>query len=146
MDKHKIKEETASQRSLTMAAVKSRGNLSTEIKMLRLLRANKLTGWRRHIKIEGTPDFAWPKKKVALFVDGCFWHKCPHCFRGPKSNKPYWEKKIKSNEIRDRRTNRVLRSKGWTVIRIWECQIEQSNTVKRLRKAINQSESPKIQQ
>jgi len=125
------------QRSKTMAAVKSRGNASTELKMRRLLRANKLNGWRRHVDIIGTPDFSWPNKKVALFVDGCFWHKCPHCFRKPKSNLDYWGNKIKSNKARDQRINKSLKQAGWNVIRVWECKIDQPGTIAKVKKALH---------
>lgn len=137
MGKHKITaKESKAQRSKTMAAVKSRGNLSTELKMRKLLRVNKLAGWRRQADIVGTPDFAWPKEKIALFVDGCFWHKCPHCFRQPKSNMNYWIRKIESNKKRDRRVNKVLRLGGWKIIRVWECKISQRGTIGRIRKAL----------
>jgi DNA mismatch endonuclease (patch repair protein) len=106
-----------------MSSVKSRGNVSTELKMLSLLRANKLSGF---------------KKKIALFVDGCFWHKCPHCFRGPKSNLAYWKRKIGLNRKRDLNVNKYLRSMGWTVIRVWECQISRQETIMRIRKALHE--------
>jgi DNA mismatch endonuclease Vsr len=121
-----------------MSSVKSRGNVSTELKMLSLLRANKLSGWRRHANITGKPDFSWFKKKIALFVDGCFWHKCPHCFRGPKSNLAYWKRKIGLNRKRDLNVNKYLRSMGWTVIRVWECQISRQETIMRIRKALHE--------
>jgi len=134
-----VAKESKAQRSKTMAAVKSRGNASTELKMQRLLRVNKLTGWRRHLDIVGMPDFSWPNKKVALFVDGCFWHKCPHCFRKPKSNIEYWTKKIESNKKRDRRINKALRQAEWNVIRVWECEISQRKTIERIRKELHEN-------
>lgn len=117
-----------------MSSVKSYGNASTELKMLALLRANKLSGWRRHASIAGKPDFSWLKKKVALFVDGCFWHGCPHCYRKPKSNIAYWKNKVEQNRKRDLKINRYLRSKGWAVIRVWECQISRKATINRIKK------------
>lgn len=129
----------SAQRSKIMAAVKSRGNASTELKMRRLLRANKLSGWRRHLEITGTPDFSWSKKKVALFVDGCFWHKCPHCFRKPKSNLSYWDNKVESNKARDRRINKNLQLAGWRVVRVWECKIDQPITIVRIRKVLHEN-------
>ena len=125
-------------RSRYMAAVKSAANFSTEIKMARLLHENGLSGWRRYAPLPGTPDFYWPKKKIALFVDGCFWHGCPHCYQTPKSNVNYWTEKVANNKKRDRRVNSALRTKGWTVIHIWECQLNKKPNycVRRVRTAI----------
>ena len=113
-----------STRSRYMAAVKSKGNLSTEIKIAHLLRSEMFRGWRRHLRnIPGTPDFSWPSEKVALFVDGCFWHGCPKCYKAPETNQIFWSEKILSNKKRDRRVNRILRHSGWKVARVWECRI-----------------------
>ncbi|MDG6923161.1 MAG: DNA mismatch endonuclease Vsr [Nitrososphaerota archaeon] len=73
--------------------------------------------------VYGNPDFANGVSKIALFIDGCFWHICPKHYVQPKSNSKYWENKAKLNKIRDRVVDRTLRSRGWTVIRIWEHQI-----------------------
>jgi DNA mismatch endonuclease, patch repair protein len=109
--------------SRTMSAIRSRGNRSTEQRFARLLRAARITGWRRHVKLAGTPDFAFSREKVVVFVDGCFWHSCPlHC-QLPKRNPLYWEAKLRRNRARDRRISRTLRSEGWSVIRIWEHQV-----------------------
>ena len=120
-------------RSRYMAAVKSRDNESTERRMLRLLRQHRLSGWRRHHPVHGTPDFCWPKKKIALFVDGCFWHGCPSCYRTPKSNVKFWVAKVNGNRKRDRRVNRALRTEGWTVLRVWECQLDKRRTIARIK-------------
>jgi len=71
---------TPTARSSVMSRVRGRGNKVTELKLLALLRQNKITGWRRHLRLPGKPDFAFPKKKVSVFVDGCFWHGCPKCY------------------------------------------------------------------
>lgn len=123
-------------RSRLMARVKSRGNISTEQAIVFILKANALCGWRRHYHIIGTPDFCWPKAKVALFVDGCFWHGCPRCHKLPKTNKRFWRQKVKYNQTHDRKVNCQLRKDGWTVIRIWGCQIMESRTLMRIKKAI----------
>ena len=65
-------------------------------------------------------DIAFTKKKIAVFVDGCFWHSCPQHGTIPKSNRDYWIPKLRENIERDKRTNAELRSDGWYVIRIWE--------------------------
>src|ERR1039458_2367300 len=114
-------------RSEIMAAVRGRGNASTELKTMNLLRENKITGWRRHLPIFGRPDFAFPKARVALFVDGCFWHGCPRCYRAPQSSKAYWRAKIRRNMRRDLRVSRKLRKSGWKVLRVRECQLKKPN-------------------
>jgi DNA mismatch endonuclease (patch repair protein) len=111
-------------RSAIMARVRSRGNASTELRMARLLRAAQLTGWRRHWPVIGRPDFAFPREKVALFVDGCFWHGCPRCYRQPKSSLTYWRGKVTRNRERDRKVSAALRASGWRVVRVWECQLD----------------------
>jgi DNA mismatch endonuclease (patch repair protein) len=74
--------------------------------------------------IIGRPDFACRKRKLAVFVDGCFWHGCPKCYIEPKSNREFWIPKIKRNVKNDRETNKKLRLMGWTIIRIWEHEIK----------------------
>jgi DNA mismatch endonuclease (patch repair protein) len=77
-----------------MAAVRSRGNKETELKLAVILRAARITGWRRHQQIVGRPDFAFRRQHLVIFVDGCFWHGCPlHC-RTPLDNREYWQRKI----------------------------------------------------
>ena len=107
-----------------MAAVKSRGNASTELKAIRIFRENKIVGWRRNAALFGWPDFVFPKSKVAVFVDGCFWHGCPRCYRAPQSSKDYWSAKIVRNMRRDKIVNRQLTRAGWKVIRVKECQLK----------------------
>lgn len=118
---------TKEQRSRNMSAIRSRGNLTTETEFAKLLRKHKVTGWRRHQKgAHGSPDFLFPKAKIAVFADGCFWHGCPkHCIM-PKSNKRYWTPKIARNKARDRAVNAYYRAKGWRVIRTWEHEIKKS--------------------
>jgi DNA mismatch endonuclease, patch repair protein len=111
-------------RSELMSRIRSTGNKSTEEKLLRLLRLHRITGWRRHAKLTGKPDFVWPKLKIALFVDGCFWHG-HNCDNNTtrKQNVVYWRNKILGNRLRDKRVARNLRKKGWSVIRLWECRL-----------------------
>jgi DNA mismatch endonuclease (patch repair protein) len=94
--------------------------------MLSLLKQNKITGWRRHLPLPGKPDFAFPRLKVAVFVDGCFWHGCPRCYTRPKTNRKFWDKKRDDNMARDKRVNRQLRRQGWKVIRIWQHSLQKS--------------------
>ena len=72
------------------------------------------------------PDFANKSKKIALFIDGCFWHKCPRCYKPPKSNKKYWKAKVERNTKRDRYVNRKMKKEGWKVIRFWEHQVKEN--------------------
>jgi DNA mismatch endonuclease (patch repair protein) len=112
------------QRSKAMSKVRSRGNASTELRVMKLFRANGVKGWRRHLPIPGRPDFAFPKAKLAIFVDGCFWHGCPHCYTAPQSSTAFWRTKLAENKARDKTVNRLLRKTGWKVLRIWECQLQ----------------------
>lgn len=115
-----------SHRSHIMKAVKSSGNLSTELKLIRIFRNLKIKGWRRNSKLFGKPDFIFPKLKIVIFVDGCFWHG--HICRKlkPQTNIEYWDSKISKNIKRDKLVTRKLKKSGWTVVRIWECQIKKS--------------------
>ncbi len=119
-------------RSRIMASVRSKGNRSTEQLMAKILRKVGLRGYRRHWKVTGKPDFAWPDRKIALFVDGCFWHGCPKCNRPSKSNVSFWRKKVSSNRKRDQRVSRQLRRRGWRVMRVWECAVESDRTKNRI--------------
>lgn len=110
-------------RSSIMASVKGRGNASTETVFLRLLRREGLSGWRRHLdQLPGRPDFVFKNPKVAVFLDGCFWHGCK-CKCIPVAHRNYWQKKIANNRRRDRVQTRALAAKGWRVIRFWEHQL-----------------------
>jgi DNA mismatch endonuclease (patch repair protein) len=122
-----------------MSRVRSRGNKTTEGRMAALLRSNGITGWRRHAKLPGKPDFVWPKHRIALFVDGCFWHG-HQCGRNltPKNNSELWEKKFAATRRRDTENGRFLRERGWVVVRVWECTLARSPKVcvRRIRAAI----------
>ena len=124
-------------RSKIMASVRTVGG-TTERKMEALLRQNGIRGFRKQWPVAGKPDFAWPKSKVALFVDGCFWHGCPRCDRPSKSNTTFWKSKIVSNRRRDARVARKLRNDGWSVLRVWECRIAEERTVARIMRAVSQ--------
>lgn len=120
---------TKKKRSQVMAAIRSRGNKDTELKLASILRAGDITGWRRHQPIPGHPDFIFPRERLAVFVDGCFWHGCHwHC-RMPRGNRHYWQKKIKRNAVRDKASNKLLRNAGWRVLRIWEHSLRSPQAV-----------------
>jgi DNA mismatch endonuclease, patch repair protein len=124
-------------RSEVMAAIRSKGNKETEQVFAAILRKNGINGWRRHLSIEGKPDFAFPKERVTVFIDGCFWHGCPKHGRNPSSNQDYWRRKLSQNRARDRRVSRRLRTEGWHVLRFWEHDLRHESTVlKKLRKLV----------
>ena len=77
----------------------------------------------------GKPDFLFSKERLAVFVDDCFWHGCPRCYRRPKSNRKFWDAKVDYNRKKDRRFTRQLRAKGWRVWRIWECRLKKPDSV-----------------
>jgi DNA mismatch endonuclease, patch repair protein len=106
-----------------MSKIRGSGNRSTELALIRIFREYKISGWRRNHPLFGKPDFAFPEKKMVVFVDGCFWHGCPKHGNTPKNNRKFWEQKIGANRKRDQRVNRMLRSHSWSVQRIWEHDI-----------------------
>ena len=110
-------------RSLVMSGIRSRGNRSTEMRLISLLRENGISGWRRGYPLVGKPDFVFPKVKQAVFVDGCFWHGCPAHYREPRGNAAFWREKIARNRQRDKSVGRELRRRGWKVLRIWEHEL-----------------------
>jgi DNA mismatch endonuclease (patch repair protein) len=102
-----------------MALVRSRGNKETELRLVAIFRAFRITGWRRHKPLPGKPDFIFPRRRLAVFVDGCFWHGRRWHLRMPKENRPYWRRKINGNMTRDRANTLRLKQAGWRVVRIW---------------------------
>ena len=112
-------------RSSVMAAIRSRGNRSTELTFAAFLRCKRFRGWTVHSKeVVGRPDFYFRMRRVAVFVDGCFWHGCPKCYQAPRQNAEFWARKIGRNRKRDRAVGRLLRRDGIRVIRLWEHDVE----------------------
>ncbi|MBS4895264.1 MAG: DNA mismatch endonuclease Vsr, partial [Gordonibacter pamelaeae] len=102
-----------------------RADTRPELVVRARLRAAGLSGYRLQWKVPGHPDVAWPGKKVALFVNGCFWHRCPHCNLSlPKSNVEYWVVKFARNVERDEQSRAALEALGWKVHVVWECQLK----------------------
>jgi DNA mismatch endonuclease (patch repair protein) len=114
---------TKAKRSAVMSRIRGHGNKDTELALMKLFRQHRITGWRRNQKVFGKPDFIFRLQKIAVFVDGCFWHGCPRCYRKPKSNRKFWENKITRNRRRDREVGRKLRNAGWRVIRFWQHEL-----------------------
>ena len=95
-----------------------------EIVLRKALRGAGLSGYRLHWKVPGRPDIAYPGRKVAVFVNGCFWHRCPVCdLPLPKSNTGFWKAKFEANAERDLRVTHALEADGWIVVTVWECEI-----------------------
>ena len=93
-----------------MQCVRSKGNKSTEIKLIQVFAENGITGWRRNYQVKGHPDFVFPKRKIAVFVDGCFWHGHDCRNTRPSDNQEYWQKKRERN-----------------IQHIWECELKKKN-------------------
>jgi DNA mismatch endonuclease, patch repair protein len=109
-----------------MSANKAK-NTKPELILRRALCKNHLSGYRLHWnKAPGHPDISYPGKKIAIFVNGCFWHRCPYCKPSfPKTHVQFWKKKFKNNVARDQRKNKELCDQGWKVIIAWECRIRE---------------------
>ena len=117
---------TPEKRSEVMSRIRGSGNKDTELRMMALFREHKITGWRRKRRtVFGKPDFVFPKERVAVFVDGCFWHGCPRPKHAPlpENNAEWWAAKLSKNKARDRLVTRTLRKLGWRVLRVWECDL-----------------------
>ena len=128
------------ERSALMAKVRSKGNRSTELKALEALRASGIEGWVQHPPdISGRPDFYFSEERLAVFVDGCFWHACPRCGRIPKTNVVFWSTKITGNRRRDRSVSKALRKHGYRVLRVWEHELREDTWVRRLTRMLGSS-------
>jgi DNA mismatch endonuclease (patch repair protein) len=155
---------TKAKRSEVMSRIRSRGNADTELALVRVFRAHGITGWRRHVQIRVRssggneaqtskggrkdgfrassrrllrvrPDFVFRAARLAVFVDGCFWHACPQHCRMPTGNRAFWRAKLARNQARDRLVTRTLRKAGWRVLRIWEHALHRATTKRGGRKA-----------
>src|SRR6266852_8079876 len=130
---------TTRQRSHCMSRIRGR-NTGPELTLRRALWSLGLR-YRLHRKMPGRPDIVFVKRRVAVFVDGCFWHGCPlHAVR-TKSNGRFWTRKLRKHKERDKEVDEILTSEGWTVMRYWEHQIEQDmgNVIRSVVKAVRRS-------
>lgn len=121
-------------RSEIMHRVQSSGNKSTELKMIDVFHELSITGWRRSYPVKGHPDFVFLAKKVAVFVDGCFWHGHDCRNTHPKDNEYFWASKRERNIQHDIETTAMFEKRGWSVLRIWECELMKTNKAKLLNK------------
>lgn len=127
-----------------MSRIRSRGNKDTEVALAKLFRRGKITGWRKQIEVriqksgvrilKVRPDFVFPKRRLAVFVDGCFWHGCPRHATQPKSNRAFWRRKFAGNQKRDAFQTRILKRHGWRVLRIWEHDLSRKNEARLFRR------------
>lgn len=147
---------SSAKRSEVMAAIRGKGNKSTEEALITAMGKAGITGWRRHIAFTLAkpvsknnapfasqrrrvvrPDFTFRQQRLIVFVDGCYWHKCPLHQTKPKQNAGFWADKLAGNVARDKATNHALRKKGWSVMRIWEHELATADLViRRLRRRL----------
>jgi len=130
----KPKNETVSR---VMSANKAKNTLPEVIFRKKLWNAG-MRGYRlNYKKIPGRPDIVFVSKKMAIFIHGCFWHRCPYCnLSNPKNNITFWKTKFEKNKQRDKKKTRELKHLGWIVLTIWECQIKKniSNQINKIYK------------
>lgn len=131
-------------RSEVMGRIRSFGNAKTELRLMEVMKRHRITGWRRGQALAGKPDFTFRPERLVVFVDGCFWHGCPKCFRAPSSNESYWVGKIAGNRARDRRVTGQLRRDGWRVMRVWEheLRLKPERVAARLIRALSRANLP----
>jgi len=132
---------SARKRSAIMARIRGKGNERTELVFVAMLRHQRITGWRRGYPVHGRPDLVFPKERLAIFVDGCFWHGCPRHRSVPATNRAFWQRKLARNKQRDRTVNRSLKGAGWSVLRVWQHELIGRNRrrlVARVRKSLKQ--------
>lgn len=106
---------------------------------LRRMKDERGTGKVKTEKKTVRPDFVFRRERVAVFVDGCFWHGCPRHATRPKQNRTFWDAKLAGNKARDRAVSRGLKNAGWTVLRIWECGLSKrraESTLRRIERAV----------
>lgn len=114
---------TKRQRSYCMSQIKQ-SDTAAETLFRKYLWSKGIRGWRTKSRTLGRPDLYFTQKKIAVFIDGCFWHKCPKCFIKPKSNISYWIPKIRRNALRDKKNTKLLKKNKISVIRLWEHEIK----------------------
>jgi DNA mismatch endonuclease (patch repair protein) len=128
--------------SKVMSANKGK-NTKPELLLRKALWNNGIKGYRLHWKkVPGKPDIAFPGKKIAIFVNGCFWHRCPICKPSmPKSNIKFWTEKFNKNIERDQKKIEALKALNWKVLTIWECELKKDLNLQ-VQKVKNLLEEP----
>lgn len=122
----------AKKRSEIMKKVPPNRNKTTELKLIELLKKNDIHGWQRNYPVKGHPDFVFLNKRIAVFVDGCFWHGYDCRNTHPKNNEDYWTKKLERNRKHDCEITEYFQKRGWTVVRIWECELKTNAPLSKL--------------
>ncbi len=119
-------------RSYNMSQIRGKWT-KQEILIHNILKGRKIKHMM-HPDIEGKPDILIKNSKTLIFLDGCFWHKCPRCFRQPETNREFWMNKIENNFKKDKEVTKKLKRKGWTILRLWEHEIREnlSECIKRI--------------
>jgi DNA mismatch endonuclease (patch repair protein) len=137
---------TKKKRSAVMSRIRGKGNKSTEMRLITLMREQQIKGWRRNHRLPGRPDFVFLRQKVAVFVDGCFWHGCPLHYSEPSTATEFWRTKITGNQARDLRNTIILRKMGWRVVRIWEHDLKKDSrsaaTIGRILLSMQKGQTP----
>ena len=113
---------TKEQRSKCMSRIKSKWTIQ-EVNIHNYLKGNKIKH-KMHPQLIGNPDILLTNTDTVVFLHGCFWHKCPKCYKEPKSRKDYWLPKIDNNVRRDRKYARILKVEGYKVLKIWEHEVK----------------------
>src|SRR5262245_33717525 len=136
---------TKIERSAHMANVRGKGNRSTEMPLVEFLIAEGIEEWELHPRdLPGRPDIAFRGLKLAIFVDGCFWHGCPICQRRtPRTRPEFWAAKIDGNRLRDARITRTLRADGFRVLRLWEHSVQAGRWQATVRRMLTIARRPK---
>lgn len=116
---------TPAQRAKCMSLIK-RKDTKAELVFRKAIWNKGIRGYRIDVNLPGRPDLFFSRYKLAVFIDGCFWHKCPKCFVKPKTNQNYWLPKIERNVERDRECEKELDKMGITVIRFWEHDVKKN--------------------
>ncbi len=129
---------TKAKRSEVMSRIRSHGNRGTELRLIALMRAHGITGWRRNAPLFGKPDFVFRTARLAVFVDGCFWHACPRHATMPRNNRAFWKAKLTRNAARDREVTRTLRKAGWRVLRVWECALSTKRAAATIQRMVRE--------
>lgn len=127
-------------RSWVMSRI--RADTWVELRFRRACWQAGIRGWRLHRRVEGArPDMLFARLRVAVFIDGCFWHGCPKCYQAPRNNAQFWRRKLTANRARDRAQSRKLRRQGWQVLRFWECDTERRTSwcIQQLRESLRSS-------
>jgi DNA mismatch endonuclease, patch repair protein len=134
---------TEEQRRLNMSRIRAR-DTGPELRLRKALARMGVRGYRLNYKLTGKPDLVFVGKRLAVFIDGCFWHKCPMHFVRPETRTEFWMNKIEGNVRRDRRVNEQLRETGWHVLRFWEHEIREDpeRAVRQISEYLSQENDP----